>query len=457
MKFIKFIKGSIKSDFFLSLSISKMIALFKFLIPSKLCRAFSTDIIIYKSSSQALNIEGRDFSKLSPIRVLLFSHNLSWQGAQNSMFELAIGYKRSQILYPIILSPADGPLRSLYLSHDIPVVVGNFSSYNLSTLSKFNHAMNKLDKVINKFNVNVVHANTLLSFFVINSAYQHSIPCIWNIRESNNPDTYFDYLPPQLRRIAYDCFKYASKVIFVSNATLNVWKKFNTKNNFICIHNAIDEFRFLESTKGLQREKVRSALNIKPHENVIISVGTISERKCQADLLEAYKLLPDVLANNCRIFLIGAKKSVYCQNLIGQVSSLPEHVKKRITIIPETFGGNGIEDVAKYYKAADIFVLCSQNESYPRTILEAMYFGLPIVTTPIFGVVEQVIENKNALYYPTGDAKALSLQIEKLLTSEKMIKYFGEKSRKRFHEINRYENMIDSYKNILFDLYSNFS
>jgi glycosyltransferase involved in cell wall biosynthesis len=72
-------------------------------------------------------------------------------------------------------------------------------------------------------------------------------------------------------------------------------------------------------------------------------------------------------------------------------------------------------DVGLYYRAADVFVLTSRFESFPRVILEAMVHALPIVTTPCFGVTEQVVEGRNALFYVAGDANRLATMLSVLM------------------------------------------
>ena len=59
-------------------------------------------------------------------------------------------------------------------------------------------------------------------------------------------------------------------------------------------------------------------------------------------------------------------------------------------MIPET------GDTAAYWQAADVFCCTSRVESYPLVILEAMAAGLPIVTTPVHGIAEQVRPGVNA-------------------------------------------------------------
>lgn len=66
------------------------------------------------------------------------------------------------------------------------------------------------------------------------------------------------------------------------------------------------------------------------------------------------------------------------------------------------------DDLASYYKTADIFVLTSNYEGYGRTIIEAEAAGCPVIMTDV-GIAGEVIKHgENGLIVPVGDAQALT-------------------------------------------------
>jgi glycosyltransferase involved in cell wall biosynthesis len=52
-------------------------------------------------------------------------------------------------------------------------------------------------------------------------------------------------------------------------------------------------------------------------------------------------------------------------------------------------------------------------------ILEAMARGLPIVTTPVFGIAEQVRDQINALFYKPGDCDGLARRLSDLIQDDR--------------------------------------
>jgi glycosyltransferase involved in cell wall biosynthesis len=121
------------------------------------------------------------------------------------------------------------------------------------------------------------------------------------------------------------------------------------------------------------------------------------------------------------------------------VGNLDAERRERITIIPET------RDVGRYYAAADLFVCTSRIESYPRVILEAMAAGLPIVTTPVFGIAEQVQRGVNALTFDPGDAEALGDTLARLVVDAGQRTRMARNSPLVLAALPGYSEMVASY------------
>ena len=65
-------------------------------------------------------------------------------------------------------------------------------------------------------------------------------------------------------------------------------------------------------------------------------------------------------------------------------------------------------DVRRYIESCHIFVLPSYHEGMPRTVLEALAVGRPILTTDVPGCRETVVQGGNGLLVPKGEVDALA-------------------------------------------------
>ncbi len=90
-----------------------------------------------------------------------------------------------------------------------------------------------------------------------------------------------------------------------------------------------------------------------------------------------------------------------------------------------------LEDVRPAIAASSVYVLPSYyREGTPRTILEAMAMGRPIITTDAPGCRETVIEGQNGFLIPVKNVDALVGAIKKFINDNSLIKKMGQESRK---------------------------
>jgi glycosyltransferase involved in cell wall biosynthesis len=74
----------------------------------------------------------------------------------------------------------------------------------------------------------------------------------------------------------------------------------------------------------------------------------------------------------------------------------------------------------KVLTEADVLVLPSYNEGLPMAILEAMAYGLAVISSPVGGIAEAVTHGKNGLLVPAGDVTGLAQALQ-LLASQPQV------------------------------------
>lgn len=378
-----------------------------------------------------------------PVHVVFVTHNLNFEGAPIFLFDLVKGLVDHGSVKATIVSPSDGPLRADFESAGFKVHVLNDPSamndeYAVST------TLETVGDVFKHLGADVVLANTLVTFWAIAGASAAGIPSIWCQHESEPWNTYFDYLPPAARRVAYGAFAQAYRVLYVAEATRRAWRDVETRGNLQVIRYGIPPQRLAEETGRWSREEARSKLNVNEDDIVVVVVGTICHRKGQLDLAQAFALMSSQVQRRVRVFLAGKSGEVAYFNEIEKViSSLPTAVRERVTLT------GPVEDPFVYYSAADIYVCSSHIESAPRVLVEAMACGLPIITTPVFGIPEQVKEDVNALFYDAGDVKQLSKLVSALATNDELRDRLRARSKAVLESLPGFEEMIIGYTKVI--------
>jgi glycosyltransferase involved in cell wall biosynthesis len=89
------------------------------------------------------------------------------------------------------------------------------------------------------------------------------------------------------------------------------------------------------------------------------------------------------------------------------------------------------EDVPVILSLLDLFAMPSYREGMPRSLLEAMATGLPVVATDIRGCREEVIDGGTGILVPPRDHYALGEAILKILSDREMAAGMGRAGRQR--------------------------
>ena len=377
-----------------------------------------------------------------PIKLLVFSHNLGQEGASISLKELVSGLKHRGAVVPEIVAFEDGPLRAEYESIGIPVNVLPGILHKITTLRRLNLEVERLVSLIQASGAEVVFVNTLLNFPAILAAEKAGVPSVWNPRESEPWNSYFRFLPDPVAQHAIAAIGLPRRVIFVAEATRAVWKDFEGWGNFKVIHNSLDQRRFAEYLSG-DRDAERKGLGWLNDEVVFLCVGTVCERKGQADALLALDGIADKLDVPIRLVFAGDTSGSYARQQKRLALRFGEHSKVRVDFVAAT------ADIGRYYLAADAFLLCSRVESYPRVILEAMAFGLPIISTPVFGVAEQLPDPEDAKFYEPGDMVGLGGIFCEMVNDAAARKQLGKRSRSRLLQMPSFDQMVEAYERVL--------
>jgi glycosyltransferase involved in cell wall biosynthesis len=87
-----------------------------------------------------------------------------------------------------------------------------------------------------------------------------------------------------------------------------------------------------------------------------------------------------------------------------------------------------LEDVRPAIASASVFVLPSYREGTPRSVLEAMAMGRPIITTDVPGCRETVVDGVNGLLVPARDAVALAEAMERMIDRPELRRKMGDQS-----------------------------
>ncbi len=173
-------------------------------------------------------------------------------------------------------------------------------------------------------------------------------------------------------------------------------------------------------------------------------LGLIGERKGVFDLLKAAKMLIE-------------KGEKICLN-IGGNGDIERLNKEIINLKLENnirfLGWISEDERDLLLKKTDIYVLPSYGEGMPMSVLEAMSYGIPVISTNVGGIPELVVDKEAGYIIEPGDVKGLFEKMEILVTDDLKRCLFGRTARniiKKKHNIN---NMVIKVQEIYNELIS---
>ena len=173
---------------------------------------------------------------------------------------------------------------------------------------------------------------------------------------------------------------------------------------------------------------------------VVLYVGRLRTRKAAAVLLRAFADLVADAAKAATLVLVGDGEQRPALQAQAAALGIAERVRFE--------GQLRRDDIARWYRAADVFCLPSTYEGQPVAILEAMAYGLPVVATSVAGIPETVVDGETGYVVEPEDAAALTAALARLAGDDVLRARLAAASRQRFVELYRIDRVVAAYLDV---------
>ena len=206
-----------------------------------------------------------------------------------------------------------------------------------------------------------------------------------------------------------------------------------TSSHVTSVPTGIDPDRFKPGNKYQARIK----LKLNPDFNYIGIVATLRSWKGHLYLLEAFSKLnmPD-----WRLLIVGDGP------YRGVLDQRAEQLDLRERVI---FAGQQ-SNPEDWFRAMDIFCLPSYaNEGVPQAILQAMFTGLPVVSTTVGAIGEIITDNLTGITVPSKSANTLKEALYTITTDNDLSRRLGTHARMEVIKQYDYHSMLLHMESIL--------
>ena len=181
----------------------------------------------------------------------------------------------------------------------------------------------------------------------------------------------------------------------------------------------------------------------RPEPDLVVSIARLVEKKGLADLVEACRLLRERgLAVRLRVAGDGP--------LFDPLRAAADRAG-----LEDAFpGALPHEEVRALYARAAVFCLpcvvasTGDRDGLPTSVLEAMAYGVPVVTTDVNGLPDVVLHGETGLVVPEHDPPALADALERLLSDPELARRVGDQGRRHVEQSFSLERSVELLRSL---------
>ncbi len=199
-----------------------------------------------------------------------------------------------------------------------------------------------------------------------------------------------------------EILKRVDAVLLFSNEEIREWSMFFPAMKYYRVDNP-----YVSQNNPAETQKITKTGTMGKIPTLFFA-GRLVEEKGIFDLVEALSLIKEKVPFRLVFAGFGPDENKLKRKI--QQSSLED----KITFVGYLQG----KELSRAYQSADLFVFPSWREGFPLVLVEAMDFGLPIITTRISGAADRLVEGENTFFVNPKQPDELACAIENLLSDK---------------------------------------
>jgi len=207
--------------------------------------------------------------------------------------------------------------------------------------------------------------------------------------------------------------RYTDALITINDEDFSATQKWKTKHKYKISGIGVDLQRF--KNEDFDKQSFKKSLGIENDDKVILSVAEVNKNKNYHTML---KTVASLVKNNPKIKYISCGTGVLLDEMKEQVKKYK--LEKNVQFLGYR------KDINKIMQISDVFFHQSYREGLPVSIMEAMYFGLPVVASKIRGNRDLVDNEKGGFLTNPEDVLTQADCIQKILSNENLSKLMSQ-------------------------------
>lgn len=310
-------------------------------------------------------------------------------------------------------------------------IIGNVNIYRISSFTKYLYPINSflngffLHRKKKYYVVWAMMANTGFAAMFLKILFPQ-IKFVLTIQEG-------DPIPQIKKRVWFVypifrmVFKTADKVTAISSYLADFAKDMGAKEVDI-IPNGVDLDKF-----KIKNEK------LKIHEKdriVLVTTSRLVKKNAVDDIIKSLNFLP----NNIVFRSVGSGEDEgYLKDLVSELK-----LGDRVEFIPHLEHN----EMVQILNDADIFIRPSLSEGLGISFLEAMAVGLPVIATPVGGIIDFLKDRETGLFCKVRNPESIAEKVMELIKDSDLYTNISKNSRRIIMEKYDWNMIADKFRNI---------
>ena len=202
------------------------------------------------------------------------------------------------------------------------------------------------------------------------------------------------------------------------------------------IPNGVDINKFSSNPNYGEILKLKDKLGIRPDDKVIISVSRLVYKNGLDNLITAMKLLNE----NYKLLLIGDGEKM------EELKELTD--KLRISEKVIFLGAIDNKDLVQFFAISNVFVRPSRSEGLGTAFLEAMAAQIPVIATPVGGIIDFVKSAETGIFCAVDNPKSVAEKIKLLAEDKQLSEQIVKNAFKMVKEKYDWNKIAEGYREV---------
>lgn len=208
----------------------------------------------------------------------------------------------------------------------------------------------------------------------------------------------------------------------ISNFLLNRASRNGFDGESYLIPNGVDIKAFTKEIGEKTKNDLKVKLNKKEGDVYLVTSGRLTHKNGVDDVISSLTNLP----SNIHFIIIGkGEQGTKLQKLADDLG-----VQARVKFV----GFLPYEEIPKYLSVCDIFIRPSRSEGFGNSFIEAMAAGLPVIATPVGGIVDFIDDKETGVFCSPDNPQSIVRAVQSILSESDLRSRIIEKARSRVIE-----------------------